>query len=443
MPAIQFSGLASGLNTTEIISAIMGVERIPMQRIENENRELRSQIKILDNLKSALSSLNSKAEALGTLGEFLSYTASVTDTDVAKVTPGGEAVPGTYSLTVTQLAAAQRTYSTTFADETASLTSTDTTMTITIGGEDTEISVAAGTSLEDLVGLINGSGADVTAGLLYDGSNYRLQVVGNETGADNAITFDDGDMTLDLTNTVQAAVDASFTLDNITITSSSNTITDALPGVTIELKDETTGTETIRIEPDPEVVETKVKEFVAAYNEVINIIKAQRGEGKGGDTLNGDSTLRTIEQQLQSLITNPLSDLTDANGDDLSLARLGVATQRDGTLLVDDTDLSDFLASDFRLAATIFVGDPDAETDGLSNLLEDLIDDYTQSSDGLLSVRKDGINTRIDSNQERLTTQQAYLERFESNLRNQYTQLESTMSALQSQQQYLARFLLG
>ncbi|TPV95513.1 MAG: hypothetical protein B7733_09680 [Myxococcales bacterium FL481] len=443
MPAVQFSGLASGLNTTEIIGAIMGAERIPVMRIENENRELRSQVKILDELTGALSNLSGKSEALGTLGDFLSYKGSITDSEKATVTAGGEAVPGTYSLNITQLAAAQRTYSTTFSDETASLTSSDTTLTISMNGEDTEVEVEAGTSLNDLVGLINGSGANVTAGLMYDGSDYRLQVVGNETGADNAITFDDGDMTLDLSNTVQAAVDAQFDLDGIDITSATNTVTDALAGVALELKEVTTSEETIRIEPDPELVKTKVTEFVDAYNEVINIIRSQQGEGKGGDTLNGDSSLRTVEQQLQSLVTSPVNDLTDSNGDQLALGRLGIETQRDGTLLVSDTDLSSFLAEDFRLAATIFVGEPENEVDGLAAQLDDLIDGYTQSSDGLLSIRKDGINSRIDSNQDRIATQEAYLERFEANLRNQYTQLESTMSALQSQQQYLARFLLG
>ncbi|MEE9384450.1 MAG: flagellar filament capping protein FliD [Nannocystaceae bacterium] len=445
MPAIQFSGLASGLNTTEIINAIMGVERIPVLRIQENNRDLNSQLGIIGKLTSALTDLSGKAEALGTLGDFLSYTGSVSDDSVARATADGDAVPGSYNLEVTTLAAAQRTYSDTVSDASASISAIDDTLTLTLDGTNTEITVAANSTLEDLVGLINGSGANVTAGILFDGSNYRLQVVGNETGASNAITFDEGSMALGLSsagNTVQAAVDAAFTLDGFAITSGSNTISDALAGVTLELESTTDSAVTIKIEPDPALVKEKIHEFVDAYNEVARIIHAQAGEGKGNNTLNGDSSLRTIESQLQQLVTGAIADVTDANGNELALGRLGIETQRDGSLKIDDGDLDSFLASDFRLAASIFVGDTDNSVDGMADLLEDLIDGFTdKSANGILPTRSDGIQTRIDSNETRIEAQRTYLERFENNLRNQYIALEQTMSLLQSQQSYMAQFL--
>lgn len=443
MPSIQFSGLASGLDTSSIIQALTDVERIPLQRLEAENRDLQSKISILDNLSSALSDLKNKANALGTTGDFLSYSGTISDEDVATVTASGDAIRGTYSLEVSQLAAAQRTYSDAIADKTAALSGVDETLSITIDGETTDINIAANSSLEDVVAAINTSGAKVSAGLMFDGANYRLQVVGNETGAANAITFAEGGLGLNLSapaNTVQAAVDAAFKLDGFDVTSATNTVTDALPGVSLELTETNVGNPaTIEIAPDSEEVKGKIQEFVDAYNEVFKIINAQIGEGKGSETLNGDSSVRMVEQQLQGMISSVIPGLSGPNGD-LALSQLGIKTTSTGELELDSGDLDEFLASDFRLAATFFAGD--GTNDGVAGILDDMVEAFTSSS-GLLTARKDGLNSQIDDNTDRIADQEAYLERFEESLRAQYTALEQTMSALQSQGQYLAQYVLG
>lgn len=444
MPAIQFSGLASGLDTDSIISAVMAVERIPLQRLEANNGDMRDQISILNKLESSLSSLSSKAEALGTTENFLSYAGTTTDDSVAKITASGDSIRGTYDLVVNNLATAQRNYSTQYDSADSEVTASDDTLSFTINGETTDITVTAGTTLEELAAAINSSGAEVNAGLLFDGSKYRLQVSGSGTGAENAVTFSEGSMALDFaSNEASAAADASFTLDGFSMTSSSNLVASALPGVSLELLDASEAGETVslKIAPDTDAVKNKLKEFVSAYNSVMSIVNAQVGEGKGSNTLNGDSTVRTIEQQLSSLLSSPMSGLTDSEGNGLALASIGFKTNTDGTISLDDDDLTEALTSDFDEVARYFVGDPTTNIDGMSNLMEDLVDSMVSDADALLDTRRDGINSIIKSNEDRIENQQRYLDSYEEQLRAQYTLLEQTMAQLQNQGNFLAQFL--
>lgn len=438
MAAITFNGLASGLDTKSIISALVGVERIPLLRVESQNDDYRSKSKIIDQLSSALSSLKTAAESLGTTGDFLSYKGSVANEAVAKVTTSGDSVPGSYSLEVTSLAQAQRTYSDPNADADAALSATDQTLTLTINGEVTEIDIAAGTSLRGVAAAINASGAECSAGLMYDGSSYRLQVVGSKTGEDNAITFADSGLGVGLTHTYQAATDAALTIDGHPITSASNVIDGVLPGTTLELKGTTTTATQVDIAADPQGVKDKLQKFVDAYNAVANLIQGQSGQGKGAETLNGDSTVRMIEQGLARMISSPIPGLVGPSDSTLQLTDLGIKTNRDGTLTLDGEDLDDALAEDFSRAASYFAGDGTHE--GISSLLGDLIDGYVDT-DGLLTTRKKGIADQIEGNEKRIEELQAYLDRYEESLQQKYTALESTMSELNSQTAYLARFM--
>lgn len=442
MTGISFSGLASGLDTSAIISSLVGVERIPLVRLTSQNNQLTSKGRIVDQLASALASLKTSAEGLAKAGEFLSYAGTVSNESAAKVTTSGDSVPGVYSVQVDSLARAQRTYSDPMAAADTGLSASAQTLSLTIDGATTDIAIPANASLRDVATAINGSGAAASAGVLFDGTQYRLQVVGRNTGADNAITFGDTGLGLGLStpaNTVQAATDASLVVDGFPVTSASNVLSDVLPGTTLELKEESTTPFELRIAADPAGVKEKLKAFVTAYNAVSSIISGQSGVGKGAETLSGDSTVRAVEQGLSRLVSSPIPGLTGAGGATLQLGDLGIETQRDGSLTLDDAELDKALASDFGRAASYFAGN--GSTPGMGGLLADLVDSYTNSTDGLLTTRKKGLTDVIASNSDKIADMEAYLETFEANLRQQFTLLESSMAELQSQQSYLAQFL--
>ncbi|MBC8071963.1 MAG: flagellar filament capping protein FliD [Deltaproteobacteria bacterium] len=438
--AISFSGLASGLDTKAIVNAMLGVERIPMQRLQAQNANLTSKTSVIGKLSSALAALKTTAEALGTAGDFLSYSGSVGDTAAAKVTTSGGSVPGSYALEVVDLAQAQRTYSNPQTDADAAMSATDQIITLTIGTTVTNIDIPAGTNLRGIATALNASGADVSAGLMYDGSTYRLQVVGRSTGAANAITFADSGLGLGLSatdNTFQVASDASLLIDGFPVTSASNVVDDVLPGTTVELKARTTTPTQISIAPDPSEVSKKLQKFVDAYNAVSKLVNDQQGVGKGAETLNGDSTVRMIQQGLSRLISSPIPGLVGPGGT-MQLSDLGIQSQRDGTLTLDTADLDTALAADFSRAASYFVGD--GTNAGIGALLGDLVDSYVDT-DGLLTTRKKGIESLIKSNTTRMDEMAAYLERYEDSLNAMYSKLEQTMSELNSQSAYMAQFL--
>ena len=441
MAAISFSGLASQLDTQAIVSALVGVQKTPLLRLEAQNGALQGKIGTIDKLSSALSALRTASEALSSTGDVLSYVGEVSSSSVARLTVSGDAVPGSYSLEVTQLAQAQRTYSEPISDADAELSTTDQVLSFTIDGEQTDVTIAAGSSLRDVANAINAAGIDARAGLLFDGSDYRLQVVGTKTGASQAITFADTGLGLGLglSANTQDAQDAVFSVDGFAMTSSDNVIDDALPGATIELREETTAPVQLSIAADPAGVKEKLKAFVAAYNGVATLIKAQSGQGKGVETLNGDSTVRSIEQGLARLISSPIPGLETANGTTLQLSDLGIQSQRDGTLTLDDDDLDEALAADFAKVATYFTGD--GESSGMASLMSDLVDGYVEGSDSMLAIRKKGVGDLIAVNDRRIADLEAYLERFQADLEAQFTMLESTMSEIQSQGSYLAQFL--
>lgn len=183
----------------------------------------------------------------------------------------------------------------------------------------------------------------------------------------------------------------------------------------------------------------KLQKFVDSYNQVAKIIRDQSGQGKGIETLNGDSTVRTIEQGLQRMLSSPIPGLVGAGGTTLQLTDLGIQTQRDGSLTLDPSKLDGTLAADFGRAATYFAGD--GTNAGMAKLLDDLIDSYTSTSEGLLTTRKKGLQSLVADNSKQIEGMQAYLDRYEQTLSDQFSQLESTMSALNSQTAYLARFL--
>lgn len=444
MPAIQFSGLASGLDTDAIVNAVLGVERIPNQRLQAQNQNLRAQKEIVNRLSSALSDFSTKAKALATPEEFLSFKATSSDESVAKLAASGDAARGTYELKVSQLASSQRNYSKAYADSNTSIAAADTTLDITIGDTTTSVNVAAGTTLSQLVDEINGSGADVTAGIFSGTDGYRLQIVGNKSGADNAITFDAGALGSELElslNQTQNAQNAIATLDGFAVESSTNVIGDALPGVSLELFETNTSGVQLRIEPESSAVKEKVQGFVDSYNQIVGIINEQVGEGKGESTLNGDATVRMIESRLRNVISSAIPGLNDAQGFSLALSQIGIETQRDGRLSLNQGDFDKALSKDFEGTARYFSGNPAGDVQGISGLVMQTVKDLTEGEHSLLSSRQSGIDQRIRNNEDRIAAHDRYLESYEAQLRAQYTALEQTMSMLKSQGNYLAQFM--
>ncbi len=327
---ISFSGLSSGLNTSEIISALLGVERTPITHLTDEQITLEGQHTQLQSIQSSLTQLTFDAQELGSPVLFNTSQAvtSSEPTRIAASATAGAAVGG-YEVSVTQLAnSGQRTF--TFKSPVAA-------EKLTIDGK--EIEVAAGASIEDLVKAIN---SDSTATVYAAAVGKETVVLSTrETGATGAgfiAVSDPGGTLVEQAGLAKEGVNAEYTIDGVAGSSATNKLTSAIPGVTLELKalTATTGPVTVDVQPPgPSVtaIASQVQAFVTLYNSTIGAINTQlttkppASPGSATElqtgTLFGDFELGNLLNGMRQSIYEPGKELPAGMS---SLADIGIST---------------------------------------------------------------------------------------------------------------------
>jgi flagellar hook-associated protein 2 len=450
---ITFTGLASGIDTASLVKQLVAVESQPITRLQTKQASLNSVSSKLNNIKSLLATLQQKAQALDARDEVTVSSATSNQESAVLATTNGQAVTGNHDVTVTTLATAARANSNGFTSKSATglfdtnLTSislqvgSGTTKTFTIN-KDT-------TTLESLASDINTSGLRVTAGVIFDGTNYRLQISGLDTGSANVLHIVETGGTMGLLaseNQPQEAGNAVFTIDKLLMGSSTNTVTDAIPGVTLQFKKLTTGTAQIAVQGDATALQTKVQEFVTAYNAVMSAINTEftySGKPNTTNSLSGDSTLRNLQQSLMKGISDGVAGLS-APYDRLS--GVGIATQKDGTLTLDTNKLNAAVKDNSEAVANLFSNNVTNKTTGAMARMSTVIDGYIGGSSSALAVKIaniatrvkdmdtqiDRMETRVGKYEETLQARFAALESLVSSLKNQGSQMESIMGSLNS-----------
>jgi len=443
---VSFSGLGSGLDTSAIVSGLVAVARTPITRLQSRKSNLNAQQGVVSNLVTKLQALKTKAAALDSYGELLAHTATSSDTTSVGAAAGGDASAGSYNVSVTQLAAAQRNYSNAVSSDTQTGLLGTGTLTVTDGtGTPIVFTVDATTTLASLVSDINASAAAVDASVLHDGTSYRLLLNGTDTGAANAITYAESGVTLGLTsgsNQVQNAQDAIFDVDIVTgITRSSNVVGDVIPGVTLTLNATTASAVKVDVGPDLTSVQTNVQGFVDAYNDVAKVLAAQFGFDGTVDAnkLQGDSTLRRLQKDLASALGSAVSGLS---GTYTAAPQVGIKSERDGTLTLTAAELQTALQTDFKSVAQVFVTDSGASTTGVMGQLQTLVDNYTDFADGYLTTRSDGITRQLSSIDDDIARLQDHVDAYQAQLESQFNALETLMTGLQAQSAFMTNTFL-
>ncbi len=299
---ITFSGLGSGLDTQSIISALLSLERRPITALNQKKNSFNTQKNLFGDLDAKLETLRDRANGLRKSLGFLGFSASVDREDFLTATANENAAKGTYDIEVLNLATTQVNHSDGEADKDTTTFGSG-TLEFTIGGTSTFVEIdGTNNTLQGIAGAINAAGIDVQASVLDTGSGatpFKLIVNGTETGVANAVTIalDTGSQALqDLVdelnaNQVSTAEDAQFTLNGVTVDRSSNTVTDAITGVTLKLKGEqgppdTPITTKLTISPDPTSTGNKVDDFVNAYNEIVDFAESQGQVDDDGNASN-------------------------------------------------------------------------------------------------------------------------------------------------------------
>lgn len=437
MASISSPGVGSGLDVQSIVTQLMALERRPLQTLQQSKSTLDAQLSAYGRFRSALSSFQTALNDLKSLDAFEIYSATSSNTDALTVTADSSAAIGTLDVQINRLAQAHKMGSQAIADkDTTTLGGAGDQLTVTVDGTATVLDLG-GMTLTQIRDAINEADAGVTATLVSENdTSHRLVLTSTETGSAKAMSLGfTGTLGTDLgmatINDVgsMAELDAEIVVDNTyTITRGSNSISDAIDGLTLNLKQETTTAANVTIERDTEAVAEAVKKFVDAYNAVRSTITSLRGK-----ELKSDSTLRSIEASIQDVLNTPPTGLTTSY---TYLSQIGVSIQKDGTMKLDSSVLDNAIAADFNGIAEVFANDDQGYVYRLDARLDDLL-----ASDGLIDSREDGIKESQKTLNSRIDSMEYRLELIEKRYRSQFTALDTLLGQMQGTSQFLLQQL--
>lgn len=439
MAAITSAGIGSGLDVAGIVSQLVAAERGPAdQRISIATTRANTSISALGNFRSLLASLQTSAKALlpgttGTPSGLGKLTATPVNTTYYTASAENKAVAGNYSVEVVSLAAASKRASDLYASSGATVGNGD--VTISVGANSFTVNLADGANtLADLRDKINSASDNkgVGAAIVSDSGGARLLLTSRATGTANAVS-----VSTPLFNTTesQPAADAVVKVDGFQTTSSTNTVTTAVDGLTLNLVKAEPGTSTaLNVTLDQKASEQAVATFVNAYNNVVKFVASQTKFDPVAQTagiLLGDSTVLTATQALRSVIGGS----TDSAGAFKTLSALGITTSSDGTLISDTAKFNKAITSDFAAVQRLFAAD-----DGIGKKIDALAKQLL-GDDGQIKAKTDGLNARVKD----LTKQQQAVDTriaaFEARTRAQFTALDTLMSKLGTTSNYLTQQL--
>ena len=343
MATISSPGIGSGLDVSSIITQLMAIERQPLKQLETAETKIQSQISEVGKIKSALSKFRDVAAKLAST-DFWRTTTGKSNSSAVGVTTSSTASPASFAVEVTSLAKAQTIAAPALASSSTTLGSGTLTIQRTGGGDPFDVAIEATDTLAGIRDKINAAGAGVTASILTDASGARLVMRANATGTDNAFNTTVSGTGLDglsfnaATQTggatpAQPAANLVATVNNLPVSSASNTLTDVFDGVTLTMTAETAGPVTIDVAADTETLKKTLTEFATAYTELSKLIVTDTkydATAKKAGALQGDSAIVGLQNRLRSM-------LGASSGASTAYARLsdvGFEMQQDGSLTV-------------------------------------------------------------------------------------------------------------
>lgn len=450
---IQFGGLASGLDTYNIIEQLMNVERMPITRLETDKTWLNNRLQAFSDLDAKLKSFTDSIKNLGDSDTLLKRSIKQSSEDYLTASVSSEALAGTsYQVEVVALAQVQKSVAATGVTSRTSAGFGTGTLNFTVDGTSHSVEItSANNTLDGIMKAINDADIGVSAAIINDGSGtpYRLVLTGENVGktfslnssgltggTDSLGNYNVDNGTGTITNPpVQAATRAHVRVDTIDIYSDSNTLTEAVPGVTLDLLQakESTNT-TLNISLDKSSIKSTIQAFAKGYNDVVKFITGQSViNEEGGGVLSGDSGINSIKRHLQSMLTEPFAN----SGVFSTLSQLGFKTEKDGTLTVDDKVLSDAVEKNLGSVVSLLAGE--GEKKGLAKQFQDYLGSMTNGSTGMLKGRKDSITTNIKRIDKRIESMEARLEQRQKTMEAQFSAMETLVSGLNAQSSYLTQ----
>jgi flagellar hook-associated protein 2 len=457
--SLTLSGIGSGLDIQGLVKQLVQAEgQAKNNALNRRESSYKTELSALGTLKSSLSSFKDSAANLAKADDLLKVTATSGDESKFKATATSSASAGDYSIEVLNLAKAQKISSAGFSS------SSDTigTGSLTIGSGDNSFEVVIDSGNSSLAGIrdaINSSADNnsVTATIVNvddgaGGTEARLVLTSKETGIENQISIqatedsDDGVLESGLSqlsygydangvgsggmSELVAAEDAQLRVDGMLATRSSNSISDVIPGVTLDLKAETTSAVNLSLSVDKEGTKESVQAFVDSYNKLADTYKrltAYNADTESGGALQGDFSARQIMGEVRSILRT-----NDPNSSYGSLFSIGMEIDQYGKMSIDSTTFDEVLSTRPEALSSLL-----SSADGIAGKLEDslkqaldlggIFDSRTKSLDQ--SIKKVG-DERLDL-EDRLQT-------LEKRMLNQFIAMDTLVAQYNNTGNYLA-----
>lgn len=479
---VTSAGVGSGMDFESIITASVNAKKTQLsKRVALQKEETNVEVSGVSKLKSALKTFQ---DAIGVLTEKDGFNSRKVEINQDKdnpyftITAEKDAANGNYDIEVTQKAS-NTSISTmvdkdkTFNARTLTLSVPDPTDTDPNHVKTFKVDIEQGATLAQVRKAINKNDIGITASIISTEQGDKLVIDSGVSGDKGHFSIQDSvnggffeidtkgkqDGATDIspyTNkwTLKAGTDAVIKVDGAEIRSSTNEFKDKISGLTLNVNrvtdtDDGSGGKksnpvSVSVSEDIDGITTKMQNFVSAYNTLMDTMDSlykhntyTDGENNydGGD-LAGDNMLRSLQNQLQNMMTG-----IKANSSGLDIYSVGLDFDKDGKMSLNSSDFKDHIKDNFNAVVNLFSGEdnkPDevTEDDGILLRLDNIIGDYTKSQ-GILDKRTETLNSEIKRYEEKESRNAEYLEQYEANLRQRYSRLDSLISGYNSSLSYL------
>lgn len=442
---LQSLGIGSGLDIGSIVSQLVTADTAgDNSRIARETSQVGTQISAIGQLKGALSSFQTALNGINTPSAFQAKAASSADNTVYTASADGTAAAGSYQVEVTNLAQSNQILSKPYAAGSSTVVGTG-DLTLSLGSSNFVVKIDSNNdTLAGIRDAINSASDNpgVSATIVNGASGAQLVLTSTKTGAANTIAVNTdsasglssliynptttGNYTL-----LQAALDSNITVAGVVHSSASNTVTDAIDGVTINLVAAKPGTKVLlNISDDTGSVIDQVQNFVSAYNTlkgVLTTLGSYNSDSQTAGPLLGDSLETNIESQLSRGLTSPVA----GGGAYNSLASLGITTNQDGTLSLDQTKLKTALNTNFNAVSAVF-----SSATGVATQLSSFVSDQLSSTGGIATR-----NSTLTQQQKDIADEQTAVTARALQLQTLYQAQFSAMDTLLAQMQQTSSFI--
>ncbi len=427
---ITAAGAGSGIDVESILSQLGELEREPVNVLNRARAALDVEVSAYGSVKSALTSFQTAVDVLGSDQDFGEFVATSSDEDVfSAVSTGTGDVAERHEIEVSSLATNHRLSSEEYTSEDAAVDRG--TLQFSAGGENFDIVIdATNDNLTALRDAINDSidNTSVSASIINVDGGSRMVLTAKNSGTEGEISvtragsFPFGDEPAAF-NEVTEASDAKLIVHGFSVTSSSNSVTDVIEGVTLNLTG--VGKSVVNTERNTESLRASLDEFVTQYNGLGSTLTRL-----AETDLQGDQLPRGIDNRMRDAFFNSI-EIGD-EGDTTNALDLGFTFDRYGTLSIDTTKYNAALDQGVERFVTAF----SAEETGIANQFSSLIDEYTQAG-GIIDTREDGVDTRRASIDDDIDRLEYRIEKTNERLRQQFTTMDLIVTNLQSTSAFL------